>query len=40
MLKAIHAQESKKVAREEAKVVVENFVHEAERGRQDGRGRH
>ena len=35
MLKAIHAQESKKAAREKAKAVVEQLrLYEAERGRQ------
>ena len=36
MLKAIHAQESKKAAREKAKAVVRAALHETERGRQEG----
>ena len=40
MLKAIHAQESKKASREKAKAVVAELRHEAEGGRQEGRGRH
>ena len=41
MLKAIHAQESKKAAREKAKAVVEGTaLHEVEGGRQEGGGWH
>ena len=41
MLKAVHAQESKKAAREKAKAVVEELRSmKTERGGQEGRGWH